>query len=240
MIYPTFASMEAKLKDDLDLNEETFIQDDEMQGYFNEAVSMIQHQIHTLAEDYLLAQEVIPVTAGDDNFQLPANIYANKIRKIQWLLNESEKYEILPIKNLNDIPWIDSQDPYQYILLNNGVTNINTIGTVAKVYPAFRSTSSSALTVYYIRSANKYENATSVCDIPEWSNVIIQYVRYKCMVKEGHPNADREKGDLDILIKNMNEALASRTMDENNRLALDSRTLSSYLDYNNSYWDYWF
>lgn len=240
MNYPTFQSMEAKLKDDLDLNEETFIQDDEMQGYFNEAVAMIQHQIHTLAEDYLLAQAVIPVISGDQEIQLPTNIYANKIRKIQWLLNESEKYEVLPIKNLNDIPWIDSQDPYQYILLNNGVTNINTIGTVAKFYPAIRSTSSSALTIYYIRTANTYVDSTSVCDIPEWSNVIIQYVRYKCTNKEGHPNAMNEKADLDQLIKNMNEALASRTMDENNRLALDSRTLSSYLDYNNSSWDYWF
>lgn len=240
MTYPTYQSMEAKLKNDLDLNEDTFIQDTEMQGYFNEAVAMIQHQVHTLAEDYLLAQAVIPVTAGDQDIQLPTNIYANKIRKIQWLLNESEKYEVLPIRNLNDIPWVNYQDPYQYILLNNGVTNINTIGTVAKFYPALRATSSNALTVYYIRAVNTYVDETSVCDIPEWSNVITQYVRYKCFLKEGHPNAMNEKADLDLLVKNMNEALASRTMDENTQLSLDSRTLAGYSDYTNSYWDYWF
>jgi len=240
MIYPLFADMEAKLKDDLDLNDETFIQDDEMKGYFNEAVAMIQHQVHTLAEDYFLAVTNISVTAGQSEIQLPAGIYGNKIRKIQWLLNDSEKYEILPVRNLNDLPFFSANDPYMYIFINNGVTNTNTIGTVIKTYPALRATSSTAFTVYYIRNASTYATNTSVCDVPEWSNLIIQYVRYKCMSKEGHPNADNELRDFERMKTDMIEALRSRTMDENTKLSLDSRVLSEYSDFSNQWYDYFY
>lgn len=239
MNYPTFASMEADLKDELDLNDETFIQDDEMKRYFNEAVDMIEHQIHTMCEDYFMAYAEIPVVAGDTEIQLPSNIYANKIRKLIWDYSNNEKYEILPIRDLMETPWVNTQDLYRYIFLNNGVTNVNTIGTVLSIYPAFRSTSTTALKMFYIREAADYVDEDSVCDIPEWSNVIIQYVRYKCMIKEGHPNSDQAKVDLDVIIKNMIEALRSRAMDENNKLALDPRVLGDYSLYNNDGWYGW-
>lgn len=247
MNYPTFQDMEQKLKNDLDLNEETFVTDTEMKGYFNEAIEMIQHQIHTLAEDYMLSRTPIAVTEGQTELQLPTNIWANKIRKLFWTYpgastpqNAIERYEILPIRNLQDTQFVDTQDAYQYILLNNGVTNTNTIGTVVEVYPAFRVTDATALSCFFIRNANRYVDENSVCDIPEFSNVIIQYVRYKCTNKEGHPNAMNEKNDLDTLIKNMIEALRSRTMDENTKLSLDSRTLSEYSDFSNQAWNYWY
>jgi len=239
MNYPTFAAMEADLKDELDLNEETFIQPDEMKRYFNEAVDMIEYQVHTICEDYFLAFTQIPVTAGDTEIQLPTNIYANKIRKLYWNYADNERYEIIPIRDLMEIPWVNVNDLYRYIFLNNGVTNTNTIGTVVKVYPAFRATTTTALSIFYIREAQNYVDEDSVCDIPEWSNIIIQYVRYKCMIKEGHPQSDQAKADLALMMTGLQEALHSRVMDENNKLSMDPRTLSDYSLYNNDGWYGW-
>jgi hypothetical protein len=41
MIFPLFSEMNQKIKNDLDLNEETFIQPQELVAYFNEAVDMV-------------------------------------------------------------------------------------------------------------------------------------------------------------------------------------------------------
>lgn len=242
MNYPLFVDMEAKLKDDLDMNEETFVQPDEMIGYFNEAVSMIETQIHTMAEDYFLSVADLPIVTGESDVQLPSNIYANKIRKLQWNVSANEKYELLPIKDLNDIPWVRPNDPYMYMLLNNGVTATNTIGTVIRLYPASRTTLSTGITCYYIRGANRYEDDTSVCDIPEFSNMIIQYVRHKILFKEGNPMAESDLQDFQRILVNMIESLRSRTMDENTRLSLDPRVLAEYADFQEPwYWSgfYW-
>lgn len=239
MIYPLFKDLMQDLKDELDLNEETFIEDEEIKSYFNEAVDMVQHQIHTLCEDYFLSRGEIPTTAGQSEFQLPSNIYANKVRKIQWIRDTSERYEVLPIRDLNTIPWIPEDDFYKYIFLNNGVSNVNALGTVIKIYPAIKATSTNSLIIWYIRTANKFEDENSACDIPEWSNVVKQYCRYKCMIKEGHPQSSQSKEDLDRMIQGMIEALRSRAMDENNKLSLDPRTLSDYNDFTNNDWYGW-
>jgi len=236
MNYPLFVDMKTKIENDLDLIDETFITPDEMISYFNEAVDMIQGNIITLAEDYMLATASIPVTAGDTELQLPSNIYANKIRKLIWKLNTSEIYEITPIKNLMELPFVNVNDYYRYLFVNNGVTGTNTIGTVIKLYPEMRTTSADALTIWYIRSANKYVDNTSVCDIPEWSNIIIQYVRYKCLIKEARPDASEAKADLDTMNMQMVQTLTSRTMDENTKLSQDPRTLNDYNDFTTDYY----
>lgn len=236
MNYPLFVDMKTKIENDLDLIDETFITPDEMISYFNEAVDMIQGNIITLAEDYMLATASIPVTVGDTELQLPSNIYANKIRKLIWKLNTSEIYEITPIKNLMELPFVNVNDYYRYLFVNNGVTGTNTIGTVIKLYPEMRTTSADALTIWYIRSANKYVDNTSVCDIPEWSNIIIQYVRYKCLIKEARPDAAEAKADLDTMNMQMVQTLTSRTMDENTKLSQDPRTLNDYNDFTTDYY----
>jgi len=231
--------MEASIKDQLDLWEETFIQPGELKNYFNEGVAMLQSQIHTLAEDYFLAHAIIPVTVGDEHIQLPANIYGNKLRKVIWDYDQNERYEVYPIRDIMSIPYIQEQDFYQYMFVNNGVTVTDTIGTVINMYPKLRATSDTALKIWYIRGVSKYEDENSVCDIPEWSNIIIQYVRYKCMIKEGHPQSAQAKQDLQELIVALNESLRSRTMDENTKLSQDPRTFADYSDFTSNDWYGW-
>jgi len=231
--------MEDSIKDQLDLWEETFIHPLELKDYFNEAIAMLQSQIHTLAEDYFLANTFLSVSAGQTDIQLPSNIYGNKLRKVIWNFSQDERYEMFPIRDIMTIPYIQENEFYQYMLVNNGVTIADTLGTIMRVYPAIRATSETGMQVWYIRGVSRFIDETSVCDIPEWSNIIVQYVRYKCMIKEGHPQSSQSKQDLQDLIASLNESLRSRTMDENTKLSQDPRTLSGYNDFTTNDWYGW-
>lgn len=230
MIYPKFSDMKQVIRDDLDLNEETFIVDDSWKAYYNEGVSFIESQVHTLYEDYFRSRTKRNVTEGDENLSLPANIYANKIRKIFWQGDSREdRYEIKRIRDLEQTMFVDQNDRYRYDMVNEGVTNDIPLGTTMQVYPPFRDTTTNTpVIIYYLRSANRYVDDTSVCDIPEFSDVVNQYVRYRCRKKEGHPLTDMEKDDLNTMIMNMISTLKSRVPDENDEILKD---MSFYNDF---------
>ena len=230
MIYPKFSDMRQVVMDDLDLNEEVFIQPSSFINYYNEAVSFVEPQIHTLYEDYFKSLAERDTVVGQKTIDLPSNVYANKIRKIYWFGTEREdRYEIVRFRDLRSIMFAEPNDRYRYDLVNKGVTNDIPLGTQMQVYPPFRdATNYQPLKIYYLRSANRYLNETSVCDIPEFSDVINQYVRYRCRKKEGHPLTDMEKADLSMMIATMIETLKQRVPDENDEILKD---MSFYDDY---------
>lgn len=224
MIFPLFSEMNQKIKDDLDLNEETFIQPQELVGYFNEAVDMIEGQIHTLYEDYFLTSISVDVTEGQTEVNLPSNIFANKIRRVLWNLNDSEKYTMQRVRNLDELLLTSAPDDYRFM-----ITNSETDGFKLSISPSFRITSNnSPLKIWFLRNAKRYVDETSVCDIPEYSNVINQYVRYKCRAKEGHPDAQQDLADLERLRTTMVETLRDKFIDEQNEVPKD---LSFYRDF---------
>jgi hypothetical protein len=230
MILPLFSDLETKIKNDLDLNEETFIQPSEMMGYYNEAIDMIEADIHTIYEDYFLRVVNYSPVAGQTDFQIPTDVFANKIRKFYLNMDITNRYEIMRMKNLDETLDVDILDRYKYLLFNDGPTGLNTQGYTLKVYPAIRDEHAvpNSLQMFYIRNANRYEDATSVCDIPEFSNVINQYVRYKCRAKEGHPDAQADKADLQAIKQLMVETLKDRVIDENTEIRKD---YSFYTDF---------
>lgn len=230
MNYPKFSDMKQAVMNDLDLNEEVFIQTESFTDYYNQGVAFVESQVHTLYEDYFRTLVKRDVTSGDDNLSLPSNIYANKLRKIFWVgQSREDRYEIRRIRDLAQIMFVDENDRYKYDLINEGVTNDVPLAVDLKVYPSFRDTTTyKPIHIYYLRSANRFEDDDSVCDIPEFSEVVNQYVRYRCRKKEGHPLTDLERDDLNLMIANMIETLKSRVPDENDELLKD---LSFYSDF---------
>jgi hypothetical protein len=73
-----------KIQEDCDLINEPFISNDELLGYANEAIESSETAVHTLGiEDvYFLSWDFIYLSPGQSNYNLPADIYANKIRKM--------------------------------------------------------------------------------------------------------------------------------------------------------------
>lgn len=73
-----------KIQEDCDLINEPFISQDELLGYANEAIESAETAVHTLGieDTYFLSSDFIYLNPAQSQYSLPADIYANKFRKI--------------------------------------------------------------------------------------------------------------------------------------------------------------
>ncbi len=120
----TYEEMRTKLELDLDLQDETFISPDELIGYFNEALTESESEMITLNQDYFLTKFYVPVVQGTKQYQLPRNIFANKIRGIMYQngtiiypvqqIRRRDKFELITLINQYAI-----DDWYGYLLVND-------------------------------------------------------------------------------------------------------------------------
>jgi len=80
--YWTLLELRDKVREDMDLQEETFISDNELNSVANEAIDQAEQEVHTLYEDYFLTDVKIPLVSGVEKYDLPGKIYAHKIRRL--------------------------------------------------------------------------------------------------------------------------------------------------------------
>ena len=222
MYSPTYSELKTYLEQELDLQDETFITPNEMMSYFNEAVDMIESAIHNIYEDYFLTNTPLSIANGQAAYTLPSDIYAQKIRRILYNDGGAYKYEIKRVKKLEEIMFIVAPDLYSYI-----ITNDSTNGLRINLYPTPQADQPFA-TIWYIRNAKRFTQDTDVCDIPEFTNVLVQFVRWKCLNKEGHPDAQQAGSDLDRMKQEMVDTLTARIPDEDNFVLKDT---SFYRDF---------
>ena len=65
-------------------------------------------------------------------------------------------------------------------------------------------------------------DSDSVCDIPEFVDYILQFMKVRCYEKEGHPNTTMAMGLLDYKKKNMINTLSNMVPDGDNLLDQDN------------------
>lgn len=223
----TYATIKNQIENELDLLEETFIDDSELLGYVNEAIDIAESYIHNLHEDYFLTNYPLPLVAGTTEYDLPTDIYANKIRIVMYddsptqQDSKNEAYEIKRIKKLSDLPWFNTNDAYQYIL-----TNSTSGGQKIKFYPIPRDTQSNWVTIWYIRNAARLTGDTDYCDIPEFISYIIQYSKVKCLQKSNPNLLEYETGVLNALQTQMIDALKDMVDDDSTGLVPDTSIYS--------------
>lgn len=181
----TYLEARTKVEQDLDLEEENFIQDTEMLGYFNEAIRECEAEILTIYEDYFLTRANLALVNGTSLYSLPTGIYASKIRGIIYN-NQTIIYEIKRIRTAKRflerslIIYQDPTDEYRYILLNSSVT----AGVQIELSPPSKETSASNVIVWFIRKVVEVALDSDVIDIPEFINFIYAFVKAKCKQKE--------------------------------------------------------
>ena len=232
MIYRTYAEIERKVRLDLDLQEETFITSEELLGYANEAINEAEAEIHTIYEDYFLTFGYVPLVNGTELYDLPSAIYANKIRAIIYengsntvytidRLREPGKFELERLANQNQ-----GTDWYQYMLINNAAATISASPQMLLI-PTPREDLTPGIKVWYLRNANRMIDDTSVCDIPEFVEFVIQYIKVRCYEKEGHPNIQFARVDMERHRTFMRDTLSNRVPDDDTKIPLD---LSTYYE----------
>jgi len=220
----TLAQIKSKIQRDLDLQDEDFIQEDELVEYINEGIDMCEAHIHTLYEDYFLTSTTLSWVSGTAEYALPDDIYADKVRGLLYN-NGTTIFEIPRIKDKSKFlkaallkefpPTLD----YAYIIKNSS-------GEDPKIvfFPTVQETSSN-VTLWYLRNASELSADTDTCDIPEFVYYVIQYAKVRCYEKEvGHPNYEPAKQELARLEELMVSTLEEMVPDADNEIEKDMTT----------------
>jgi hypothetical protein len=124
--YWTLTELLDKIKDDLDLQEEVFVDDAELTAHINEAIDRAEQEVHALYEDYFLTDTAIHLVAGVEKYDLPDGIYAHKIRRLIFekgsqiyrvrRMGDWKKFERKAIENVNNTSTL-----YEWFLVNDNV-----------------------------------------------------------------------------------------------------------------------
>lgn len=198
MSFKTFGALNSQLEQELDIEDETFVQPAELLGYWNHAVSVAESHIITLGlrDKYFLAKTQLSTVLGAEEIVMPANLYANKIIKMVYR-DGATFYTLRPL---------DSKDMFEnYVYLNNFSTTDyyrymithNTPGDEKLILvPAARESRSNVINVWYYRSANRYTVNSDVCDLPDLAYEFLnRYVREMVYAKESHVNYEGAKAE---------------------------------------------
>lgn len=233
----TYAQFRQKILADMDLEQEQFISPSELIGYTNTAITDAEALIHGLYEDYFLKTDSFDLVNGQQEYDLPTDIYADKLRRVLLNIDNAtsgrlNKYRIQQIKQFDRTLDIDTEDRYRYILINSSAGNRK-----MRFYPIpTQTTTGGGVIRFYIRQANRVDPTESqatidatLMDIPEFQSFLYAHVKYQI--------ARKEKLGQDIQVyggllgdqkKLMEETLTSRTPDEDNHIGKD---LSYYFDF---------
>ena len=219
----TWAQIKAKMESELDMTEETFIDEDEFREYANDAIDIIEANIITLNEDYFLSRGEITFVNGTDKYDLPENIYAQKVRGIIYFSGT----KIYPIKRIREYQKFmkyrtarfetSSTDDYRYFIYNDTVGNPEIMFSP----PAYES--GALAEIWYTRQANRLESGTDICDIPEFISYIFDYLREKAFFKKQAGSAKHvmAREDRDLSLQRAIDTLTNMVPDGDNEIEPD-------------------
>jgi len=223
MAYWTFAQIRDKVERDLDLEGENFITAEEMLGYANEAVDEVERQIHNLCEDYFLTRGTITLVNGQEEYALPTDVYAMKIRSIVYRLGTSV-WKVERIRDWHKFEQYEVHQTTQGDQIQYGYFIVNpTAGAPRILLAPTPNEAGSVLKIWYIRNANTLVNDTDVCDIPEAVNYIMQYMKVRCYEKEMSPNLPKAAADLEMEKQTTLATLSQQVVDNSNEIEADYR-----------------
>jgi len=220
----TLAEIRSKIEQDLDLEAEDFVTRSEINALINEAIDECEAHIHGLGreQEYFLARGSLSLVQGQDTYDLPADIYANKILKVVY----SEGATIYDMKRLRSLgrfaeveianKYEAGTDYYRYLILHESAANDRKILVVPTP-----TGPSGPHKVWYIRNANRLVADTDVCDIPEFVHMVIARVKRDIYVKEGSPQAEPAQMEYELQKQLMISTLGEMVPDDDNEIIKD-------------------
>lgn len=215
MAYKTFGELKTKLEKEIDIEEEEFVQPEELVGYFDSAVSIVEAEIIKLGlrERYLTTESYISTVSGTADYSLPTDIIDSKIRKVTYIdgnliytvkpITGEEQFEAEDILNLNS-----ASQYHRYKLIKIGED------PTFRLVPKAGKTVTNALHMRYEKDLNRYDDDDTSCDVPTICyEFILSYVRYRVYLKETHANVPAESATLKDMLQLMRETLQGQVND---------------------------
>lgn len=240
----TLDDIKTLVKEPLDIEAEDFVSDDELTRYINQGIREAEAEIHNVYQDYYLAAPyTLQITAGQNEYVLPSDIYATKIRKLVYddgSTTRGSMYIVKRIRNIEDIAWVekDEGDPPRFTYM---VTNDKNKGNRLTLYPTPTQNFTTEFKLYYLREARQLENDSDEIDIPEFVDFVVLFARYEVLKKElGNPLLDPTKVELEAKRNQMVNTLIKRFPDGDSEIIQDT---SFYEDFHYNYYsdyDYWY
>jgi hypothetical protein len=224
----------------MDMIDEDIVGPQEVLDSINEAARMIGKEILDLYEDYFLKRQAYNMTVGQTIFPLPTDIFAGKIRRINYC-NGATQYKVERINGLtkgqdafeiiDQVNLVGLGDWYRYIILNNDPST----GMQINLFPPSRDTLTGALSpptgiiISYIREVNKVVVNSDIVDIPEGYDFIVAYGKWKCAIHEGNDTRIKKAEDeVELQRKSLMDTLATMVPDSDNIIQGD---YSTYLEH---------
>lgn len=237
--YITYANFRAKILRDCDLEQEQFITPSELIGLTNSAVDDAEAIIHGIYEDYFLKSTTITLVSGTSDYDLPTDIYGDKIRHVLFSNGSNTNYKVKRETNFLNTLNTQPTDALRYIIINNSAASKK-----MRFFPTPTGDNVGTLTVYYLRSATRVDDTASqatidatILDIPEFQNYLYEHVKLGVAKKEKlgqdlQVEAAALQAQKDLMI----ETLTSRIPDEDTEVQKD---LSVYYDFYENDWPYY-
>jgi hypothetical protein len=229
MAFKTFGDLNTELENELDLEGEEFIDKPELIRLWNRAVGVAEGHLITLGlkDKYLLGREQISIAQGQEEYDLPATLYGNKIIKIIYRVGATF-YTLLPL---------DSKDMFEnYEYLNNFaqtdyyrymITHTTPGSQKLLLVPKALATQVNALTIWFSRAANRYTVDGDICDLPSAAYEFLNaYVTEKVYKKESHVNFAEAKADRQEKEQLMMSVLSGQISDS--EMTMIEADLSAY------------
>lgn len=170
MSQKTYNDLLLFVQDKLDLRDEDFISSAEVLKYTEEALKFCEAEIHKLniQDQYFVAHAPIVLSVGKFDYDLPSNIYGNKILRVIY----SDGSITVPIKRITNKNRFEDSDytrkfgtptqgNYGYMLVNNDTRS----GTKIRLFPTPTESSNSVSTTGNISTANTLTNLGSTAGI---------------------------------------------------------------------------
>lgn len=226
----TLAQIRAKIRRDLDLQDEDFITDTELNDYINDGIRECEAELAGLSPEthpYFLTEKSISLVAGQRDYKLPENIYATKVRAIVYD-NGVDSFKIKPIPAFEDVPYFEqitsNNRDFSYILMQEPK------GVRLRLFPTPTANESEVVSVWYVRNMAQLVNDSDEHEIPEFINFVMQYAKVECLRKEGHPNLGTHEARLQRDRELMVNTLASRVVDGETEIAPDTRLYDDMME----------
>jgi hypothetical protein len=214
-----------KIQDEMDLQEESFINTAEYISYINEAIDEAEAEIMKIYEGYFNTTSTINLVAGTKAYAIPTAIYANKIKHVQYKKNSNDYYKVYRVKT-SRIAWVEEQtsSDLSYDIQNDGTAT----GPEIVFYPTPDESITGGIRLWYVRGAERVSALSDLVDIPEFASFIFAYLKRKVALKEASPLTGAYEDELNQQRAQMVTTLSTMIPDEDTEIEMDMRFYNDF------------
>lgn len=225
MAFKTKSEVVSKIEKDLDLEDEEFVQTQEMTDYINDAITIVEGHMDTmgLKDRYFYKTGYISLVTGTSDYALPSDLYEDKIKEVvytngatiyrMYLLDEDRSEE--EVEHLNRFA---TTEYYRWRIINNSSTDKK-----FQIIPTSRETASNVVKLGYFRKLARVSADSDPVEVPEIAlQWLYQYVKVMVYEKEAHENYPGAVAKLQAMEEIMLSTLRGQVADSGNtKIELD-------------------